>query len=229
MSFWHLPRIPVGELIEGEAEREAAADAALRRRLDAEDDLFVSRALRLGIELGTVLDVGTGLGLIPVKLALRNPGLVLHALDLSEDALRYAALNAAEWGVGLRILLNHGDATAMPFDDGLFDLVVCHRVLHRVSDPVALLREIGRVCRDSGAILLRDLRRPSRLAFPCFMYRTGRHYRGGMRLRYEAAVRAAFTRRELNEFVKEAGVANLRTVEMGYSGIGVERRARGGR
>jgi ubiquinone/menaquinone biosynthesis C-methylase UbiE len=225
MSLWDLPRIPSVELIEGEEELEAGADTALRRHLDAEDDVFVSRCLQLGIAQGSVLDVGTGSGLVPVKLALRNPHLIIHALDISANALRRAALNAAGWEVGLRILLNHGDATAMPYDDGLFDLVVCHRVLHRVSDPVALLRELGRVCRDSGAIMLADLRRPSRLEFRWFMYRTGRRYRGGLRRLYEMAVRSAFTRRELAAFVKEARVERLRAMRMGYGGIGVVRRA----
>jgi ubiquinone/menaquinone biosynthesis C-methylase UbiE len=204
---------------------ETNASAATRRILEIEEQAVVERCFDLGIRSGTVLDVGTGSGLIPVRLALRNPDLVIHALDLSSGALGRAARNATEWGVGLRILLNHGDGTQMPFEDDLFDAVVCNLVLHRVSDPVALIRQMGRVCKDSGVLFLRDLRRPQGLFTRIRAGWRGRRYSGEFRRAFEAGLQSAFTLSELRELVAASGVSRLKIISMGESHLGFERPA----
>lgn len=49
-----------------------------------------------------ILDVGTGSGCIPVTLALKLPGVEVHALDVSEDALELARVNAKKLGARVR-------------------------------------------------------------------------------------------------------------------------------
>ena len=56
------------------------------------------------------------------------------------------------------------DGGCLPFADASFDLVLCNSVLHHVKHPLRLFAEIARVASPGGAILLRDLRRPSRPA-----------------------------------------------------------------
>src|SRR5436190_1692931 len=109
------------------------------RHLEALDEEFVGRALSLGVDSGLVLDVGTGPGQIPIKLALRNPSFIIHAIDISDAMLRKAALDAGQWGVDMRILLNRGDAKDIPYEPATFDLVLCNSVLHHASDPVRLI------------------------------------------------------------------------------------------
>jgi SAM-dependent methyltransferase len=46
------------------------------------------------------------------------------------------------------------DATAIPVEDGSFDLVLCTEVLEHVPDPVAVVREMCRVLRPGGTLLL---------------------------------------------------------------------------
>ena len=126
MGLLDLPRIPEPEIMSGEDEAEAYASATALKHLEALDDSFVERALTLGVATGVVLDVGTGPGQIPIKLALKNPALIIHAIDLSDAMLRRAALDAGRWGVDMRILLNQGDAKNIPYDPGLFDMVLCN-------------------------------------------------------------------------------------------------------
>src|SRR5262249_41741994 len=47
-----------------------------------------------------------------------------------------------------------GDARALPFGDRSFDSVLCTQVLEHVVDPRATLREIGRVLRSGGRLVL---------------------------------------------------------------------------
>ncbi len=224
MGILILPRVPEREVMSGEEEAEAYASATALRHLEALDDEFIDRALSLGVDSGDVLDIGTGPAQIPIKLALRNPSFIIHGIDMSEAMLRKAAVDAVQWGVEMRILLNYGDAKDLPYDPGLFDMVLCNSVLHRVADPIRLIREMARVCKDSGALLLRDLRRPNRLLCRYHLWRHGASYEGKMRELFEASVRAAYTLEELRALVEESGVPRLKVRRMGAPHIGFQRR-----
>lgn len=223
MGFLDLPRVPEPEIMAEEEAAEAYASAIALKHLEALDDEFVERALGLGVDSGIVLDLGTGPGQIPIKLALRNPSLIIHGMDLSVAMLRRAAIDAGRWGVEMRVLFNYGDVKKTAYDSGLFDMVLCNSVLHHVSDPIQLIREMARVCKSSGALLLRDLRRPNRLVYPYHVRRHGRHYQGRMRELFEASVRSAFTQEELRELVKESGVEGLEVLRMGPAHLGFQR------
>lgn len=223
MGFLDFPRVPEPEVMAEEEAAEAYASATALKHLEALDDEFVERALGLGVDSEIVLDLGTGPGQIPIKLALRNPSLIIHGMDLSVAMLRRAAIDAGRWGVVMRVLFNHGDAKKTAYESGLFDMVLCNSVLHHVSDPIQLIREMARVCKSSGALLLRDLRRPNRLVYPYHVRRHGRHYQGKMRELFEASVRSAFTLEELRELVKESGVEGLEVLRMGLAHLGFQR------
>ncbi len=49
-----------------------------------------------------------------------------------------------------------GDVYALDHEDATFDVVHAHQVLQHLSDPVAALREMGRVCRPDGLVAVRD-------------------------------------------------------------------------
>jgi release factor glutamine methyltransferase len=70
-----------------------------------------------------VVDLGTGSGAIALSLATEVPEAVVHAVELSEDALSWAARNLSGSGVDLR----HGDlGDAFPDLDGSVDVVLCN-------------------------------------------------------------------------------------------------------
>ena len=49
-----------------------------------------------------------------------------------------------------------GDVYRLDFADGAFDVVHAHQVLQHLTDPVAALREMRRVCRPGGLVAARD-------------------------------------------------------------------------
>ncbi|MCA1188928.1 MULTISPECIES: methyltransferase domain-containing protein [unclassified Saccharopolyspora] len=98
-----------------------------------------------------VLDVGCGPGTITHDFAERvAPGHVTgvdNAAEIVEQASAGAPANT-EFQVA--------DVYALPFADGSFDVVHAHQVLQHLTDPVAALREMRRVCRPGGIVAARD-------------------------------------------------------------------------
>jgi ubiquinone/menaquinone biosynthesis C-methylase UbiE len=95
------------------------------------------------------LDVGCGTGALSYALAPLVGEVV--GVDSSEDLLK-AAREHAPPGCSFVV----GDAEALPFPYGDFDLVGCLRVLHHVRRPELVVAELARVTRRGGRILLAD-------------------------------------------------------------------------
>lgn len=98
-----------------------------------------------GLQPRRVLEVGVGEGEILQRVADRFPAAELQGIDLPDDRL------ADEWQ-RRGITAEFGDATALRFADGEFDLVLAIEVLEHIPQPERALREIARVC--SGAVVL---------------------------------------------------------------------------
>ena len=145
-----------------EAEESASYDAMVRRHRGLLNLPFVKFVQHIGLERGRVLDIGTGPGWIPIELATRQPGWEIWGLDASADMLALAERHASATGVADRVRFVAGDATALPFDDGMFDLVISHFTLHHVDRPEQLFNEAARVVRGGGKVVIKDLRRPPR-------------------------------------------------------------------
>ncbi|MGY1633394.1 methyltransferase domain-containing protein [Geodermatophilus sp. SYSU D01186] len=117
--------------------------------------------LRPGLDL---LDVGCGPGTITVDLAARvAPGRVV-GLDLSPAPLEEARAAAAAAGVDVTFAV--GDGYALDAPDDSFDVVHAHQVLQHLTDPVAALREMARVCRPGGVVAVRDVDHATFTWFP---------------------------------------------------------------
>jgi SAM-dependent methyltransferase len=97
-----------------------------------------------------VLDVAAGAGHVGRALAPHVRSVA--AIDLTPEMLEQGQrLAAAE---GLRnISFQLGNATALPWLDGQFDLVACRFTVHQVADPGAVVREMVRVARGRIAII----------------------------------------------------------------------------
>ncbi|CAN5830322.1 MAG: class I SAM-dependent methyltransferase [Ilumatobacteraceae bacterium] len=85
-----------------------------------------------------ILEVGVGEGHVMRRVRQRFPGVPLVGLDLPDDAL------ADDWRAE-RLPCTFGEATALPFPDGAFDLVLAIEVLEHVPGPDAALAELARV------------------------------------------------------------------------------------
>jgi SAM-dependent methyltransferase len=102
-----------------------------------------------------VLDVGCGPGTITADLAARVTGGQVTGIDTAADVLAIARQEADRRGRA-NVRFEVGDVYGLAFDDGTFDLVHAHQVLQHLSDPVAALAEMRRVCRPGGLVAARD-------------------------------------------------------------------------
>jgi SAM-dependent methyltransferase len=100
------------------------------------------------------LDVACGAGHLGRALA-PHVGHV-NALDLTPEMLVHGDRLARDAGLG-NVCFAVGDATALPWLDAQFDLVVCRLTLHQVADPAAVVREMVRVTRPDGRIGITDI------------------------------------------------------------------------
>ncbi|MEW6034319.1 MAG: class I SAM-dependent methyltransferase [Chloroflexota bacterium] len=100
----------------------------------------------------SILDVGTGTGFLALLLA--EMGHDVTGLDLTEGMLEKARDKATESGLSIRFEL--GDAEELPFEDELFDAVVCNYLLWTLPRPSEALREWIRVTRRGGRIVVID-------------------------------------------------------------------------
>jgi phosphatidylethanolamine/phosphatidyl-N-methylethanolamine N-methyltransferase len=97
-----------------------------------------------------VLEVGIGTGL---NLPLYPTRCQVTGIDLSEEMLQKAHEKVAELGL-TNITLRAMDATTMDFPDDAFDSSVATYTISAVPDPVSVLREMRRVVRPGGNIVI---------------------------------------------------------------------------
>jgi ubiquinone/menaquinone biosynthesis C-methylase UbiE len=97
----------------------------------------------------SVLDVGCGTGRHAVRLA--GAGATVEALDFSAGMLQRAREKAGAAKVSFRV---HDLSEPLPFPVGTFDRVICGLVVDHIADLNGLFREMLRVCRPSGCVVV---------------------------------------------------------------------------
>ncbi|MGR3761606.1 class I SAM-dependent methyltransferase [Roseobacteraceae bacterium NS-SX3] len=100
---------------------------------------------------GAVLEVGVGTGL---SLPHYAPHLQVTGIDFSEDMLKKAREKVEELGLSQVEALRQMDARTLDFPDNSFDTVAAMHVLSVVPEPEQVMREIARVCKPGGKVVI---------------------------------------------------------------------------
>jgi SAM-dependent methyltransferase len=122
-------------------------------------DIYVfDQILRGNIAPGmTVVDAGCGYGRNLVHL-LRE-GCVVHAVDANAEGVEHVRALAGMLAPGLPAEnFQVGAVEAMPFADGMADVVICNSVLHFARDErhfLAMVEELWRVVKPGGMLFCR--------------------------------------------------------------------------
>ena len=107
---------------------------------------------------GRVLDIGTGPGRLPVIIASGNKYLHVTGVDLSPDMVKIATAEARKKGLS-NVDFKAGNASALPFGDNEFDLVISTLSFHHWREPDIAFDEIYRVLREGGEAWIYDIPR----------------------------------------------------------------------
>jgi SAM-dependent methyltransferase len=160
-----------------------------------------------------VLEVGCGSGFAVQLFA--EAGAKVTAVDLTDWAV--ATTRARLDAFGLEGDVRRGDGEDLPFADASFDLVFSWGVIHHSSDMEAALRELVRVCRPGGRLVLMVYNRRS-LFFAVYRAlarflplarRLGFHFEGARGGETEGLIVRHLTRAELRRLLGAHGLEVL--------------------
>lgn len=93
---------------------------------------------------GKLLDVGCGSGWLAYLFALR--GFDAHGIDLNPAAFEVSGIP--------NLFLREGSGAEIPYADGSFDIVLANTVLEHMPDPGTVMREMCRVTRPGGLVMV---------------------------------------------------------------------------
>ncbi|WP_340200924.1 class I SAM-dependent methyltransferase [Ascidiimonas sp. W6] len=118
----------------------------------------VSKELAETVEIrgSKVLDVGCGIG-GPCRMLADEYGCDVTGIDLSEEYTRTASKLSELVGLSSKIKFIHGDATNLPFEEMVFDVVWTQHVQMNINDKLKFYSEIERVLVDKGVFLYYDI------------------------------------------------------------------------
>jgi len=121
-----------------------------------------------------LLEIGVGTGYYSLDLAeWIGPEGTVELFDLQQEFLDHVMRRAGERGLG-NLVPRQGDATDLPYEEGSIDAVVLTAVLGEIPDSAAALREIRRVLKPGGRLVVGEL-----FGDPHFTTRAGLERLGG--------------------------------------------------
>jgi len=100
-----------------------------------------------------ILDLGCSVGHSTVPYCEAFPKAEIHAVDVAAPMLRYAHARAED--LGKKIHFSQQNAESMDFEDGSFDLIVSHILLHETSDKAIrnIMGECNRLLKKGGMMV----------------------------------------------------------------------------
>jgi len=110
---------------------------------------------------GTLLDLGTGPGYLPIEIVKKSPSIRCDGVDLSGRLIKMARANALKAGMADRLNFEVGNAAKLRFEDASYDMVLSTGMLHMLKDPLRVLRECYRVLKPGGEAWIYDPARVS--------------------------------------------------------------------
>ena len=208
-----LPRVLEPEIMSS-AEEAGEYDAM---DFSATDQLFAERAAELAQGAHWIFDIGSGNAKIPLAIApLVTDPMFICAIEMSAEMLAAGVRNRARAGADARrLLFLRADAKRLPLPNTFADLVTSNSLVHHIPDPRAVFREIARIVRPGGSILIRDLIRPD--SEDELAHLVGLHAAGSSEVQRRLlsdSLRAALTPSEVRDVLRECGLAGVSVTQI---------------
>jgi ubiquinone/menaquinone biosynthesis C-methylase UbiE len=175
-----------------------------------------------------MLDAGTGTARIPILICQERPQWQIIGIDLAESMLQVGRKNVEQAGLQQQITLESVDAKQLPYPDAHFDMVISNSLIHHLPDPLPFLKELKRVLKPNGGILIRDLIRPmNEDIMNGLVDSIGTEYDEHQKMLFRDSLHAAFTLDEVNQLVLDAGLEGAKLYQSSDRHWTLERQAMG--
>jgi ubiquinone/menaquinone biosynthesis C-methylase UbiE len=212
-----MERIPESEAIAEMADVRRFNEFMGGNRFRQQEYRRLAReAVALGVPPGgKVLDVGTGPGFVAIEVAwlLQGTDCRVVGMDLSQAMLTIAAENAAKHGLNGTLTWREGDAKAMSFGDGEFDLIVCNDSLHHWEDPLPVFDEMARVLKRDGKCIVHDSKRLQKWTARFVSRFIGLMIPADFRVHYWNSIQSSYTPEELQALLQRSRLQGWYIVE----------------
>lgn len=152
--------IAVQDRVASEYEQKRYNDPYAKRYHDWWTDQMLARVNKKG----RILDNGCGMGLLLDKVNAEQ----VVGLDISSEMLRIASRGSNQ------LLL--GNSQKLPLRDESFDVAFCRSLLHHLPEPQQAVREMARVLRPGGDIVLVDTNTSLLSSLPRMLAKRGEHF-----------------------------------------------------
>ncbi len=165
---------------------------------------FAQTAIDLHPQAVRVLDIGTGSAHIPIILCQEKSGYQILGVDLAQSMLTLGLRNIEDAGLLQRIRLELADGKHLPYPNWEFDMVISNSLVHHLPQPLGFFREVARLVKPNGAVLIRDLLRPNSLAEIDRLVTEAGDYGERQNQLFRDSLAAALTLAEVQELVTAA-------------------------
>jgi ubiquinone/menaquinone biosynthesis C-methylase UbiE len=175
---------------------------------------FATDAIELDPYAIKILDIGTGTARIPILMCQQRPQYLITAVDLAQSMSIVGQRNVDEAGLNQRIRLELVDAKRMPYPDLEFDMLISNSLVHHLPNPLSFFQEIKRLIRPGGAMLIRDLIRPTSEAIvDQLVTKFGGEYDDHQQQLFRDSLKAALTLTEVQALIDRVGLTQVKLVQ----------------
>jgi ubiquinone/menaquinone biosynthesis C-methylase UbiE len=164
-----------------------------------------------------ILEVAPGPGYFSIELA-KMGNYNITGMDISADFVEICKINAGRENVSINFL--QGNVSKMPFEDNAFDLIFCSAAFKNFKEPVTALREMYRVLKGNGIVLIVDMNHDvSKETLNEAAVKSSKpgFERWFMKMTFKGLCNAAYSRSELESIIKQTA---FRKNEIKEGGIG---------
>lgn len=203
MEYNLKDRVPIEEPFP-DYTKASKFDLSMRKKAMIPFTEGAKRVLKACKENDTVVNVGMGSGLLLFYLAGHKKDLELFGIEDSEHIYNVANdhLSFFNWtGIDFDIEFEKCSLLELPFEDNFADVVFSYAAMRYWNDPVAVLKECIRICKDDGVIIIEDHNRhtdSSNIKSILPMINKGREY-------FFQSLRASYSVDEVKSFIEAAG------------------------
>ena len=169
-------------------------------------------------EEANVLEVAPGPGYLSIELS-KIGNYNITGMDISADFVEICKKNAKNENVDVAFV--QGNVSAMPFEDNTYDFIVCSAAFKNFKEPTAALREMNRVLKEGGIVLIIDMRRnvtKEELKKEATKISKSGFERWFMTQTFKRLCKYAYTKTEIEEMVKQTSFSrnDIKDTNIGF-------------